>query len=468
MTVAMPRSRRLVSIVSVLALVVAPAVAHAAPATTPGSVDEQNVAWLDHVPTPSPIAGAGGAAVTGLAFIRYPGRHDSASDVMFGNGPLGLASWSLADPAHPTLLDVLPASALALPGDDAAQGFWEGEHLQADPARKLVLMSRDPRAFGGNKQTGTSAIYLIDARNPRQLRLITTQVEPGGHTLQCIDGCRYVWSGGPSHTGNPPIPASWNGVPAFVTNLSNPRRLYTYPTAVDLGRNDGVTDYVHDTDVDAAGIAWTSGNGGVRGYWTSGIHYDPVAHRVRVATPYDPVPYAGGKIISPNDPSYIFDHNSYRPLNSLGGFAPGELLFVTDEDFGATCEDSGHLLVVSLAGSHHGEGWRSTPENPFRLTVVGEWSPAGQPGFQASADDDCSAHWFEPMPGVGDGNIIVQAYYGQGTRFLDISDPTRPRQVGYFAPTGSEAATPAYHDGLVYAAQYSGGIDVVRYTPPSS
>jgi len=202
------------------------------------------------------------------------------------------------------------------------------------------------------------------------------------------------------------------------------------------------------------------------GYWTSGTHFDPVAGVVRQATPYDPVPYAGGKIISPNDPNYIFDHNALRPLN-LGGYAPGELLLVTDEDFGATCEDSGHLLVVSLAGSYNGEGWRSTPDNPFRLTVVGQYSPAGQPGFQPAANNDCSAHWSQPMTGVGDGNIIVEAFYGQGTRFIDVTNPTAPAQVGYFVPTGTVAATPAYHDGLVYAAQYTTGIDVIRFTPPA-
>ena len=72
------------------------------------------------------------------------------------------------------------------------------------------------------------------------------------------------------------------------------------------------------------------------------------------------------------------------------------------------------------------------------------------------------------MPGVGDGNIIVETFYGQGTRFIDLSDPAHPKQVGYFVPQGAEAATPAYHHGLVYAAQYSGGIDVLRFTPPGS
>lgn len=48
---------------------------------------------------------------------------------------------------------------------------------------------------------------------------------------------------------------------------------------------------------------------------------------------------------------------------------------------------------------------------------------------------------------------------------LRRSDATHPRQVGYFIPPGTVAAAPAYHHGLVYAAQYSGGIDVLRFRP---
>jgi hypothetical protein len=422
----------------------------------PGSpVAAQNVRWLGHADTPaSPVADP---SVTGLAFLGY--RHGTDADVMFGNGPFGLAAWSLKDRAHPKLIGQVTAAQLALTGDDATKGFWEGERLQVDQKRKLVFMSRDPRAFGGNLQTGASGLYVIDARDPHHLRLVAFHATPAGHTTACIDGCRYLWTGGPFRR----VPPSYNGQPAWVTKMTDPAHPYTYPTPVDLGRDDGTTAYVHSTDVDAAGVAWTSGQGGVRGYWTSGTHYDPVARKIRAARPYDPVPYAGGKIISPNDANYVFDHNAWRPLKEVGGFRPGELLFVTDEDFGDTCADAGRLLIVSLDGSYGGEGWRSTPQHPFRLKVVGDWGPVGSPGLQPNAD--CSAHWFASMPDVGNGNILVQAFYSQGTRFIDYSDPAKPRQVGYFVPQGTTAAAPAYHDGLVYSAQYSGGIDVIRYTP---
>src|SRR5262249_19736089 len=156
---------------------------------------------------------------------------------------------------------------------------------------KLVFLTRDPRAFGGALQTGHPGIYVIDARDPRHLRLVTFHPAPAGHTSGCIDGCRYLWTGGPFRK----TPPSYDGPPAWVTDMRRPRPPVTFPTPVDLGRDDGTTAYVHSTDVDTTGIAWTSGLGGVRGYWTRGAHYDPVAHRVRRASPADPVPYAGGK-----------------------------------------------------------------------------------------------------------------------------------------------------------------------------
>lgn len=154
----------------------------------------------------------------------------------------GLRAWSLDDPRHPQQIGDLPASALALPGDDVSKGFWDGEYLQVDPVRKLVFLTRDPRAFGGNKQTGTSGIDIVDAHDPRHLRLIGFHKEPGGHTSQCIDCCHYLWSGGPSHTGTGNQPPDWQGQPAWVTDVSQPTHPHTFPTPVDLRHNDGVTD----------------------------------------------------------------------------------------------------------------------------------------------------------------------------------------------------------------------------------
>lgn len=430
-------------------------------AATPTS--SANVRWLDHVPTPAAAGLSGGQgfskSVTGLDFISYP-YSSRFRDVMFGDGPFGLAAWSLARPTHPKLLDVIPSRDLLLPGDIARAGFWEGEHLQVDSTRRLVFMTRDPRAFGGNEQTGTSGIYTIDAHDPTHLKLINFHAEPAGHTSACINDCRYLWSGGPFHSGVGHQPASWHGQPVWVTNVTDPYAPYTFPQPVDLRRNDGVTDYVHSTDVDPAGIAWTSGAGGVHGFYTSGRHRDPLTGKTRQATAWRPIPYAGGKIIQQPE-GFTFDHNAWNPQKPLGGFKAGQLLLVTDEDFSSTCNHAGRLLVVSVAGSG-GARWDKQNPDP-RLTVLGQYGPVGWPGRQPTSL--CSAHWFDPMPGVGDGNLLVEAFYGQGTRFVDYSNPRHPVQVGYFAPKNMVAAVPKYHDGLVYAASYTGGVDILRFTP---
>ena len=58
-----------------------------------------------------------------------------------------------------------------------------------------------------------------------------------------------------------------------------------------------VTADSHDVQVDAAGVAWMSGNG-ARGYLTSGFARDPLTGKKRWAAPLDRIPYAGGTIAS--------------------------------------------------------------------------------------------------------------------------------------------------------------------------
>ena len=228
------------------------------------------------------------------------------------------------------------------------------------------------------------------------------------------------------------------GRPIIVTDLRNPSRPRAFPMQpVDLFRQDGVTAYSHDVDVDDDGIAWVSGAGGTRGYHTDGKHFDPVQRRYRHATPLEPIPYGGGGIprsVS-NDDTGGFEHNAIRPV---GRDAPrgddryrkGELLLMTEEDFGPAadgCRNQGQFSIASLKGSYNGEAWRSTPQNPFRLQIVGKWSPFGQEGSRPATGpfpplaNFCSAHYFDIQ-----GSVLAYAWYGEGTRFIDISNPAAP------------------------------------------
>ena len=75
------------------------------------------------------------------------------------------------------------------------------------------------------------------------------------------------------------------------------------------------------------------------------------------------------------------------------------------------------------------------------------------------------------------GDNVAIAFYAQGTRILDVSDPTNIKQDAYIripavaasggnlAPANNSSAA-YWHNGYVYVADYSRGIDVLRYTDP--
>lgn len=386
------------------------------------------------------------AGAIAINFMEYRNR-----DVMFVAGQFGLKSYDITrNPTRPRFL-----SEVSMPG------MWQMEDTEVDHKRKLLFLARDPRAFGGNTQTGESGIYTVDASNPENLRTISYVQVPAGHTTSCVNDCRYLWTGGPAKADSQP--AEWGGRPIWVTDMRDPRRPVVFPDPIDLGRNDGKTDYSHDVQVDADGIAWVSGRGGTRGYHTDGWHRDPLTDRVRKATALNPIPYAGGGIDELAAPSR-FMHNSYRPTGHRtadGGDNKhwgrgGNLIYATEESFVDGCAGDGVLVIASLRGSFNGEGWRSTPEDPLRLRPVGTWGVAGQEGSDP-ASADCSAHYFQVK-----GNILVQAFYAQGVRFLDISDPTNPTQIAYYRPGDGRAWAPYWHRGLIFVADNLRGVDILK------
>ncbi|MEC3982349.1 LVIVD repeat-containing protein [Amycolatopsis sp. H20-H5] len=402
----------------------------------PGAV--KNVEAVGNVP--------GAAGAISIAFLQYGRR-----DVMVVSGEFGMKSYDLANPAAPKLI-----------GELSLPGLWETEDTEVDAGRKLVFLSRDPRAFAGNTHTGESGIYVVDVSRPDKPTILNYVKVPAGHTTSCVDNCRYLWTGGPAKADNQP--ADWGGRPIWVTDVRDPRHPKVFPNPIELARNDGKTDYVHDVQVDDNGVAWVSGRGGVRGYWTNGIHRDPVQGKIRRATALDPVPYAGGGVDETAAPSK-FMHNSFHPTGrraadgaDLANWRAGDLVYATEESFLDGCAGDGVLTISSLQGSYNGEGWRSTPEKPFRMKSVGTWSVAGQEGSDP-ASDDCSAHYFDVQ-----GKVLVQSFYSQGTRFLDVSDPTNPTQIAYFRPADASAWAPYWHRGYVYVADNARGIDVLKLT----
>jgi hypothetical protein len=452
----------------------------------PASGASKNVELLDNLPEAKDA--------TAINFMSY-GKHKD--DVMLVTGRFGLKSYSLDNPRHPELLDEITAEELRLKGDppvntDPAKGpistFWQNEDMDLDQERKLALLSRDPRAYAGstsreardptdpNKATNIAGVYVVDAKDPRDLKLISFEELPTGHTTTCVNDCKWLWTGGPASTTTD-VAEGWTyGRPIIVTDLTDPANPQGYTLdPVDLFRRDGFTAYSHDVQVDDAGIAWVSGDGGTRGYHTSGVHWDSFDQRVRRATPLDPIPYAGGGLPASvvQDENGGFEHNAWRPV---GRSAPkgdpryrrGELLLATEEDFGPAeeaCRNRGQFTIASLRGSYRGEAWRSRPGNKFRLDVVGTWNPYMKEGSRPIGGpydpnaNFCSAHYFDV-----DGSTVTYAWYGEGTRFLDISDPEDPTQFAYWRPDDGIVWASYMHEGYIYTADRNRGVDVLKLT----
>ena len=59
---------------------------------------------------------------------------------------------------------------------------------------------------------------------------------------------------------------------------------------------------------------------------------------------------------------------------------------------------------------------------------------------------------------------MTYAWYGQGTRFLDISRPENPIQVAYYRPDDGNVWASYLHKGYIYTADAGRGVDVLRFT----
>src|SRR3954451_2712559 len=286
--------RRLVGLcLAVLAL--APSAATAA--TSP------NVAHVAQIPT-----------LVGAISINFIG------DTMFVSTAHGVYSYDVKDPAHPALLDALPMY------------IWENEDVDVDKARKRLFVSRDPRGFTSPVSSGDTfpygAVHIIDVSDPKNLKQLNMFLVPAGHTTTCVNRCDTIWTAGPY--ANALTNAGLHGRPIYATDVTDPMDPKPCPAPIDTDHDDGASGYVHDVQVDKQGVAWVTGQGGVRGYWTEGRHRNPLSGKVETATGCTPIPFAGAG--SPETATTSrFMHNSWRDWRK-GAKRRNNVLLATEEN----------------------------------------------------------------------------------------------------------------------------------------
>jgi len=390
----------------------------------------------------APPAGSISKGVTYLANIpelRTAISINFIGNTMFASTVTGIYSYDVSNPATPKLLGALP------------QYIWENEDVDVDAKRHLLFLSRDPRGFTSPATTAFpyGAVQVIDVSNPAVMVQKSITLLPSGHTTTCVDSCRYTWTAGPAAAITDP--SDWGGRPVWALDMRDPANPVKCPHAIDADENDGKTDYTHDVQVDSQGIAWISGSGAVRGYWVTGTHRNAQTGRMQRATGCDPVPYAGGGTnlgqLTTRDGVM---HNSYHPSYLK------DVVVATEEVTGApNCASFGKLVTYDLKDTYGGAGFRSTKANPFRMKVLDTWTPEKQVG--SSGCD--SAHYFKDR---GDG-LLAMAFYGQGTRFLDVRDPKNIKQVGFYRPDDADVWAAYWRPGgYVFVADFMRGVDVLK------
>ena len=153
-------------------------------------------------------------------------------------------------------------------------------------------------------------------------------------------------------------------------------------------------------------------------------------------------------------------------------------MLITNEANETDCAIAGKFLIASLKGTRDGVDNVGTPQAPVTMERLASYSTLGKPGEfidptaqpgKPRAIGDCSAHWF-----TVNGNIVALGNYEQGTRFVDITDPRNPKQVGYFRVpaqgtrgtagevVSSNVAGAYWHGKYVYVSDYARGIDVMQ------
>jgi hypothetical protein len=380
-------------------------------------------------------------------------------DTMFVSTAAGIYSYDVSDPSRPVALGALPMY------------IWENEDVDVDPVHKRLFISRDPRGFTSPAIPGDTfpygAVHIIDVSDPHVMRQVNVFTVPAGHTTTCVNACDTIWTAGPyaNAQSNPGLV----GRPIYATDVRDPAKPVPCPDPIDVDHDDGKSGYVHDVQVDAQGVAWVTGQGGVRGYWTRGNHRNPLTGKVETATGCKPIPYAGAGTPEAATPSR-FMHNSWRDykpqtkkrarkLRKRGRVPRNDVLLATEENVVTDCATAGRFVAYDLRGTRKGQGFAPGTAPTARLKPLDTWTPEKQGGSTGCA----SSHYFASR---GDG-LTANAFYTQGVRFLDTSDPRNVRQVGYFVNSDSDTWAAYWHKGYVFVTDFQRGVDVLRFKGPA-
>ena len=304
-----------------------------------------------------------------------------------------------------------------------------------DPAAPVLLGTIDTGR-------GTQGVHEIDlvARPDGSLLAAVTVLQSNRHTVQESGDLRLVDLSDPSQ---PVEIADWDlrrdGPGDLMENLT-----------------EGVYD---DLELHAHSATWSTDGSQL---WVS--NWDAGIVLLDTANPTSP------QFVT----SFGYDPESEGNAHSVAIDEDRGILIRSDQD------------LVNADRERHKAGWSgqriydiSDPNAVEELSrFVSERAVSNEDGGAAHVDGRYSAH-----NALIDGDLEYVAWYSDGLRIVDVSDPAEPVEVGSFvpprtadpqrywnAPDGSRAMAMVWgvelHDGLIYVSDMNSGLWILKYSPP--
>jgi hypothetical protein len=316
----------------------------------------------------------------------------------------------------------------------------------ADPAQpKLVSRTDFPCRFENEDVTvtdnlliysdfaTTGDLYVYDVRDKAHPKLIADTPGAGTHTMECIDGCRYLYgsyhavgSAGPLTTGE-------------VVDLSDPAA----PKVLGDWTDNGVlpSRKVHDVNEVQHGRLITA---------SAPMEYlDTTVNRVKP------------KVLAVSDTPA--DHRFHTAIWPRAG--EDKFVLTSYETNGTPrCEAGAGEFAVFDATQ-----WPTTGKFKRLHTwtpVNGQFTDGNPP---AETGLGCSPHWFNVRPSWNDGGVVAMAAYDNGTHFLRVASDGSVSDVGYYLAPGTNASGAYWITcDIVYVVDYTRGIDILRFKDAAS
>ena len=265
-------------------------------------------------------------------------------------------------------------------------------------------------------QSYLGVLYVVDVSNPATPRLLAT-APSADHTNTCALDCTYVY-----------------GSDGHITDLRDPAN----PKVLEERWTDSAgVGGSHDLTEIRPGILVTASN--------------PITYLDVRSDPAHPTLLATGAL--PTDVDY-YTHGVAWPRAGADRW----LLAGTESGYGCGTPEEGSFQVFDTRAH------RATRE--FRF--VGRYTlEKGLPTEGKAEVNELCGHWFTPHPDFRDGGLVAMAWYGFGTRFIEVTRNGEIVEKGHFVPTpGHTSSSYWITEDIVYSLDYTArGFDILRFDP---